>query len=261
MPLAYESGGDGPVLVLIHGLGHHRHAWDPLLPTLTRHRRVITVDLPGHGQSAALALESAVDLADLLAPLRQLFTELGLERPHVAGNSLGGLLALELARHGEVRSATALAPAGFWENEAKFRAVRRKLRRMRATGRLLSPLAPVICRSAIGRSLAFAPVCARPWCLSPQSALRDAAAFQSCTHFDAILENGTSYQANPQPEVPVTIAWGRRDFILPARQARIARERLPLARHVILNGCGHVPMIDNPHQVTTLLLEGSHEGS
>jgi pimeloyl-ACP methyl ester carboxylesterase len=59
--------------------------------------------------------------------------------------------------------------------------------------------------------------------------------------------------------VPVTIAWGARDRILPVRQARVAQRLLPDARHVVLPGCGHVPMSDAPHLVARILLEGSAE--
>ncbi len=227
MSLAYDRSGRGPTLVLLHGLGHHRHAWDPLLPTLTRFRDVITVDLPGHGESPPLPAGTVVDLAALLESVRQLFAELDLDHPHVAGSSLGGRLALELARDGHARSATALGPAGFWAMGAELGYTLAVLRGVRRLGRVLEPFAPAITGNRLGRSLAFALFRARPWRLSPAQALQDSRAFQSCAHFDAILANATPYRPGPEPEVPITVVWGTRDFILPRWQAHRAQTRAP----------------------------------
>lgn len=75
---------------------------------------VIAIDLPGFGLSGPLPHGVPYDLATVAPALGALCSALGVERPHVAGNSLGGLLALEMARGGLVRSVTALSPAGFW---------------------------------------------------------------------------------------------------------------------------------------------------
>jgi pimeloyl-ACP methyl ester carboxylesterase len=247
--------------VLLHGLGHHRRAWDPVLPTLTKMRDVVTVDLPGHGDSPPLPPGTVPDLRALLDALLQFFTEHGIDRPHVAGNSMGGRLALELAREGHVRSATALAPAGFWKNDLEYAYTRFMLRGIHQIGRTLRPAAPAITRSVLGRSLAFASVRGRPWLLNPQQALHDARALQACAHFHATLAGGTAYEPGPQPGpgVPITIAWGTRDLILPYWQARRARAMLPWARHERLPRCGHVPILDAPRRIATILLEGSHE--
>jgi pimeloyl-ACP methyl ester carboxylesterase len=65
------------------------------------------------------------------------------------------------------------------------------------------------------------------------------------------------YQWTERLDVPVTIAWGTRDRLLPPRQGARARARRPEARHVSLPGCGHVPFSDDPPLVTRVLLEGS----
>ena len=61
MELAYERHGTGPALVLLHGVGHRRQAWQPVLDLLTPHRTVIMVDLPGHGDSPPLRTEGRGD--------------------------------------------------------------------------------------------------------------------------------------------------------------------------------------------------------
>jgi pimeloyl-ACP methyl ester carboxylesterase len=160
-----------------------------------------------------------------------------------------------------VRSATALAPAGFWKNDLEYAYTRFMLRGIHQIGRTLRPAAPAITRSVLGRSLAFASVRGRPWLLNPQQALHDARALQACAHFHATLAGGTAYEPGPQPGpgVPITIAWGTRDLILPYWQAQRARAMLPWARHERLPRCGHVPILDAPRRIATILLEGSHE--
>src|SRR3954466_7103336 len=96
--VSYERVGRGEPLLLLHGIGHHRQAWDPVVDILATEREVIAVDLPGFGASPALPDGLAHDLPTMNTALGALCEELGLDRPHVAGNSLGGLLALELGR-------------------------------------------------------------------------------------------------------------------------------------------------------------------
>src|SRR5258705_378721 len=92
MGLAYERMGSGPTLVLLHGVGHRRQAWGAVLDRLTPHRDVIIADLPGHGESPPLE-EGKPALEAMLGAVTALLDDLGLERPHVAGNSLGGTVA------------------------------------------------------------------------------------------------------------------------------------------------------------------------
>ena len=66
---------------------------------------------------------------------------------------------------------------------------------------------------------------------------------------------GRSYvYSSPAPTVPTTVVWGSRDRILWPRQARRAAALLPDARHVMLPGCGHIPMSDDPDRVADLIL-------
>lgn len=118
--LAYERTGSGEPLLLIHGIGHRRQAWAPVVEQLAEKFEVITFDLPGHGESPAFELAGRTVREAVTYELDKLRVGLGIERPHVAGNSLGGLLALEMADSGHARSVTALSPAGFWMGKADY---------------------------------------------------------------------------------------------------------------------------------------------
>jgi len=239
MALAYETHGSGPTLVLVHGTGSHRGMWDPVVEALARERRVIAVDLPGFAASANEPADpSPVGLATYL---ERWFAEQGLDRPHVAGNSLGGGLALELARRRAVASATALSPIGFWTpRELAFS--QRSLRAARAIVKRLRPAIPALTRTAAGRIALFSQIYGRPWRLSPDEARAAIDAFVDAPAFDAVLEAAGRYRFGAGDElrgVPVTIAWGTRDALLIPRQATRARRLLPWAQHVALRGCGH----------------------
>ena len=112
MALGYDRLGHGSPLVLLHPLGADRRVWDPVLQRVAEHRAVVAVDLPGFCDSPPLRdTPTPRALAESVAAFLE---SIGVARPHVAGNSLGGWVALELALGGRVRSATAIAPAGLW---------------------------------------------------------------------------------------------------------------------------------------------------
>ena len=252
MMLAYERRGDGSPLVLLHGLGHRRQGWDAVLPLLAATHDVIAVDLPGFGESPpATGARWREDLAPALAAF---FDELGLERPHVAGNSLGGALALELAVAGAVSSATALSPAGFWTTWER-RSALAVIRSLRAASFLPVPVLRTVLRSALGRALAYGAFVSRTSTLSADAVLGDALAMRAPLAFPPVARNGRAYALTGVPRCPVTVAWGTHDRLLPHRQSLRARERLPEARHVDLPGCGHVPMSDDPDLVAAVILQ------
>lgn len=107
--LAFGRSGAGAPLVLLHALGLSRHTWDPVVPALAELFDVIAVDLPGFGGSEPLPDGVEPSPAALAGAVAELLDELGVTAPHLAGNSLGGWVALELAGIRPVASLT-LAP-------------------------------------------------------------------------------------------------------------------------------------------------------
>ena len=114
--LAYDRTGQGEPLVLLHGQGFSRRCWDPVVEALAAHRDVIAVDLPGHGESPRQPKGAGNAPRDLAVAVGELLDQLGLPTAHVAGNSSGGWVALELGRLQRARTVTALDPAGLWRN-------------------------------------------------------------------------------------------------------------------------------------------------
>ncbi|MEU8723157.1 alpha/beta fold hydrolase [Streptomyces antimycoticus] len=256
--VVHERRGAGRPLVLLHGIGHHWQAWEPVLDILAVEREVIAVDLPGFGASDALPDGIPYDLDGVIRVLGALFETLGVKRPDVAGNSLGGLLALELGRLGLVRSVTALSPAQFW-NEAERRYAFGVLSVMRAGARALPPpLVAWLARGAAGRAALTGTIYARPARRSPAAVVAETRAMREAVGFDATLAAGDSELfTHDIPDIPVTIAWGSRDRVLPRRQGVRAKRVIPGARLVRLPGCGHVPMNDDPALVARVILDGS----
>jgi pimeloyl-ACP methyl ester carboxylesterase len=260
--LAYSRAGSGPPLVLLHGIGHRRQAWDAVLDRLTPHRDVIAVDLPGHGESPPLDTADRSALTALAEDLTGFLDQLGLDRPHVAGNSLGGRLALEAGALGRAASVTALSPAGFWRSERELGYAKAVFRTMQALGARLEPAAPRLAGSTAGRAVLYASVVHRPSRMSPEQALGDMRAFMAaCPALNAILAEASPFEGEIPAGVPVTIGWGSHDRLLPRRQALLARARLPQARFERLAGCGHTPMTDDPALVAGILLRGSSRSS
>ncbi|MFJ3905590.1 alpha/beta fold hydrolase [Streptomyces sp. NPDC090025] len=256
--VTYERRGTGEPLLLLHGIGHLWQAWEPVLDVLATERDVIAVDLPGFGASPALPEPLAYDLATV-APVLGAFCEaLGIDRPHVAGNSLGGLLALELGREKRVRSVTALSPAGFWSEAERVYAFA-TLRAMRGAARAMPlPLIERLSRSAAGRTALTSTIYARPARLSPEAAVAETLSLRTATGFEQTLAAGGGVRFHEDvPAVPVTIAWGTRDRLLLRRQGIRAKHTIPAARLIRLPGAGHVPMNDDPALVARVILDGS----
>ena len=252
MTLAHERLGSGPPLLLVHGLGSCKEMWRPLLPRLAREHEVVAVDMPGFGASPP-GPRTVEGLADALA---RFVSELGLERPHVAGNSLGGGVALVMGAKGAASSVCAVSPVGFIAPREGIYG-RAMLAGTRGLAIALAPVAQTLARSAVLRTLISSHAAARPWRIPPEDTAHWTRMYASAPAFWDLLEALDGWRA-PVPACPTTVAWGERDRLLIfSRQAPRARRLLPSARHVVLRGCGHVPTWDDPEQVASVVLSAS----
>ncbi|MEO3876151.1 alpha/beta fold hydrolase [Nonomuraea sp. B12E4] len=244
---------------MVHGLGLSRRTWDAVVPYLRGRREVIAIDLPGFGLSPDWPAGLRQDLPTTARVLGAAFTALGIERPHVAGHSLGGLVALGLGQAGLVRSVTALTPAGFW-NDAE----RRYAFAVLATARRISLTVPDgaaewLSTTAAGHAILAGMLYADPTACPPGAVRACLRSLRESVGFDATLRAGRTHGlfSGQIPGVPITIVWGTADRILLPRQAQRATAVLPQARLIWLPGCGHVPMNDAPELVANVILQAT----
>ena len=252
LPFAYTRKGSGEPVVLIHGIGHRRQAWDPIFEQLAEKYDVTAIDLAGFGESPAYPKSTPYTMDSAIEHLTHNFALLGIENPHVVGNSLGGAISLELGARGHARSVTALSPAGFFglAGRAQALAVLLPIRFVSLLPlfflKWMTGFAPV--RKIAGRGLYF-----HPERFSAADVFGDAKALHHSKAFERTALNVPQYSFTGNPTVPTTVAWGNKDYVLNPNQAEVARTRLPQANHVSLPNCGHVPMVDDPELVISVI--------
>jgi pimeloyl-ACP methyl ester carboxylesterase len=254
-----KFGGAGEPLVLLHPFGLCSEVWQPILPLLERHHEVFALSLPGHGGSDPLpdnyshTIENAVDV------LEGKLDQLGIRKAHLVGNSLGGWLAIELARRGRALSVVALAPGGGWEAGSPH--LRRLLRRFQLTQRLLSFGGPVACKLArwtLPRRYFLRDAVANPERLTPLEArLLIESTWRCAVYGDVVKAIPSQSLSEPFAKLPcpVRLVWGAKDRLLPLRgYSERWRRVLPGADWLVLPEVGHVQMYDAPQAVARSIL-------
>jgi pimeloyl-ACP methyl ester carboxylesterase len=256
--LNHHRSGSGDPLLLIHGIGSRWQMWEPVIGALAAHHEVIAIDLPGFGDSPMPPPGTRPGADSLTSLVSGFLAEIGVERPHVAGNSLGGLIALNLAVRGQVRTATAVSPAGF-ATRPEMAGGKASLWVSVRAARLLAAQADRMLTPALGRKLALSLFVAHPERMSAADAAASTRALAAAPWFDETLPSlhAMEFTGGAGITVPVTIAWGNKDRLLLPRQVRRAGRAIPRSRLVSLRGCGHVPTTDDPEQVARVLLEAA----
>jgi pimeloyl-ACP methyl ester carboxylesterase len=250
--LNHHREGSGEPLVLLHGTGSQWQVWEPLIERLAPHRDVIALDLPGFGESPPLD-------EPVVTPLRHtdavvdFLDELGLDRPAIGGNSLGGTIGLELARRGRARSVVASSPAGFWTPREQRWCVN-TLRVDQLMARRVARAAALFA-NPISRTLLFGGLVGKPRQMPAAAAQGAVANLARAPGFDATNDGLMHYvfARGEEVDVPVTILWGDHDYLLLPRQAPRAERVIPRATLVWLRGAGHVPSWDAPDEIAAHL--------
>lgn len=260
MSVSYDRRGSGAPLVLVHGIGSRWECWEPVLDRLAEQHDVIAVDLPGFGGTP---IDPAVTPgpAGYAIWVADLCKELGVTDPHVVGNSMGGGVALEMGRNGIASRVTAFSPIGFWTTAGRVWC-QSLLTTLRAAGKVSAPLVPQLAALLPGKAALLGTMMAHPARVPTDDAIRHARGLTECAGFPGARGSFTTYtftsasQPGALNDIPVTIAWGARDYLLTHRtQSRRARELFPFARHVDLPSCGHVPFSDDPELCARTILE------
>ena len=250
IPLAVTQAGEGPAVLLLHGLASSHEVWAPTQALLSRTHRVIAFDLPGHGESAKPTAPYTIDF--FAGITRSLGRALGIDEAIVCGNSLGGQIALELARSYPrfVRALVLGAPAG------NFLAGLSVLGPMlgRVPGEVLRMTLPLATRRSFHD----------PTCTGLRERLRLIEARFEAPDYDAFaravaasLAGALAAGVGSLADVlqPVQLVWGREDRLVRLARSRRYLEELPHARLAVLEGCGHVPMLERPTEFHTLVAE------
>lgn len=241
-------------MILLHGLGANRRVWDPIVPALSRHFRVIAVDLPGFGESP-MPEDGNVSLAAQARTIVKTMERLRIRRAHFVGNSMGGRLALEMARRGKALSVVAISPHGAF-NESEGRRERIALRVQRFVAKPMSHLGSLPFRTRFGRRFLLHLVSAKPDLVPPDVAAFATREFANCEGYDSACESITSQRISGLDRIrcPVLIMWGTEDRLLsPAQGPRLVR-RIENAKLRKLERLGHVPMGEDPGLVSEIIL-------
>jgi pimeloyl-ACP methyl ester carboxylesterase len=261
MQLNSHRVGQGEPLLLVHGIGSRWQMWLPVMDALAARHDVIAIDLPGFAGSAMPPPGTPPGIDSLVGLIDGFLAEIGVQRPHAAGNSLGGLVALEMARRGRVRSATALSPAGF-ATAAETAVTRVSLRAAALTARRMASRADWMMSAPWRRRLALNLFVKHPAEMPAEAAAANLRGLAEAGWFDETLPavGPMSYGPGGPVSVPVTVAWGDHDRLLRPRQLARAGQAIPGAKLVRLPGCGHIPTYDDPALVARVLLEGTAAG-
>jgi pimeloyl-ACP methyl ester carboxylesterase len=259
--LAYvELGtGDGPPVLLLHGLGGNWTVWLENLPALAARRRVLAVDLPGFGRSAPAS--DGISIPGYARTVRRFCAALGVETADVVGNSLGGWVAAELALHdpARVRTLTLVDAAGI----VPTRAERWKAVSMMRGAQAMAPLAPrfrahVASRPKL-RRMALKYTVDDPAGLAADlvyMALPPAPDPGFGPAFTAARRSWSDAWCDRLTEIecPTLIVWGGRDALLPLRHAREFARRIRTSELAVVEDAGHLPMLERPGRFNELLL-------
>ena len=225
--------------------------YEVIAPTLSGHRG-------GPEYPSGMGLDKVADAGD---SLERHLDELGVGTAHVVGNSMGGALALELAKRGRARSVVAFSPGGGWElggpePERIARFFARQMRIVRASRKQI----PRLMRRPRTRKLAMRDIMRHGEMISPANAVDMSLDPLGCTIVDEVL---TSLRAGrghledlDKVAAPTLIAWAELDRILPlATCSALLRREIPGAEFRVLPRVGHVPMWDDTRLVVSTITE------
>ncbi|GAB3483198.1 alpha/beta fold hydrolase [Nocardiopsis coralliicola] len=246
--MAYDRAGSGTPVVLLHGLGHRRQAWTRVIRALGPGFDAAAPDLPGFGATPPPPPGAPYDVAALADTVAEWADGLGWERPHLVGNSLGGAIALELARRGRAASVTLFSPVGFADPGTRA-GMYALAAGAGAASRVPAHIRQAVAASPPGRSLARRALRGDPKASGSRDLVFDASVLNSGSAFVRLIPEIARHRFSGPVHCPVTVGWGDRDRLLRPSNAVRALRLIPHARTVILLGCGHIPMADAPGRV------------
>jgi pimeloyl-ACP methyl ester carboxylesterase len=249
------TGGDRSTVVLLHGAMASPRIWQPVLPALTPRHEVFVPTLAGHLGGPPMPTGTGNVMDRIVDDMCRQFDDAGIDSAHLVGNSLGGWIALELARRGRARSVLALSPAGGW---ARAVDLQRMLMIFRVGIALRQTRAlPRIAANPQSRRMLFRAMAEHADRLSAAQTTAIVEDMIGCDVLPELIRGAR--RAGPLHELsadcPVRIVWGAKDRTLPFK--RYGRPILAAVRGAeldMLADVGHVPMIDDPEATGRVIL-------
>ena len=256
MAIQHIRRGRGKPLVLVHGLGSSRAAWNLVVLALASHREVIAIDLPGHGASPAE--HDSGTFAGLARSLDEWLVQEQLVGVDMVGSSMGARLVLEMARRGRSGGVVALDPGGFWDGwERGF--VKATLTASGALLRSLRPALPKLAQTRAGRTMLLAQLAARPWALNGDLVAKELVGICDTATFQELVQDLAYGPPQRGPAAgnagPIAIGWGRHDRLCFPGQAAKAQQAFPEARVFWFEHSGHFPNWEQPEETVKLILD------
>lgn len=239
----YLVGGEGPTVLLLHGFGGDKDNWTRFARELTGNHRVIAPDLPGFGDNVR-DMDASYDIASQAERLAGFVREMGLERFHLAGNSMGGNLAAAYAH----RHPAQVITLGLFNSAGVESPVPSVLTREFEESGQLSLLPRTREQYDHLADLIFYD---RPWA---PSFVIDALAQRAIDNADFRQKVFIEYRQNmyrlepvlPELEMPTLVLWGDTDRLIHVSAARVMHDLLPNSQLEIMENMGHCPMIEAP---------------
>jgi pimeloyl-ACP methyl ester carboxylesterase len=253
-----DTGGDGPPLVFVHGLGGAWQNWLLNIPAFMGSHRVIALDLPGFGESEMPADE--ISIRGYAHVVDALCDELGIDRVSVVGNSMGGFVGAELAISFATRvERLVLVSAAGLSIEHRRQEPLVTLARLWAVGATwLGARGHAVVTRPRMRRIAMQMLVRYPEKLSPALTYELAQGAGTPGFIPALeaLLNFSFREELRKIEVPVLVVWGRNDMLVPSSDAREYVELIGAnARRVMFDDTGHLSMLERPSRFNRLLAE------
>lgn len=259
-PALYRAG-HGPPLVLLHGFTGTWGHWRPLLGELASGHEVIAPTISGHYGGPPYPADLPTTMEGGADALERRLDELGVEQAHFVGNSMGGSLALEMAKRGRALSVVAIAPGGGWEpGSEEPRRLADFFERQVKLARAGARYAPLLMSRPLARKLALREVMRRGDLVRPEEAVEMSEASWQCEIAPAVVAGlragGIALRDLDRVSAPVLMLTPAHDRILPPplHAPRLRRE-IPGVVARLLEGCGHVPMWDAPRTLSSLIAD------
>jgi pimeloyl-ACP methyl ester carboxylesterase len=252
-----HRGGRGAPLVLIHGFMDTWRIWELVLPALQRDHDVLALTLAGH--AGGPPFPGPATEAGLLDALEQAMDDAGWTLAHLAGNSLGGYLALKLAERGRARTVTALAPAGGWaQGDTSYRGLLSLQLDIQRSVATIAPQAEAFLATPSGRRAATQYTAIHFLHIPVALLAHQMRGLAACAAAPALVAQALSTGWSLDPAriaCPVRLVWGTGDRLLPWPSAaeRFRSEWLPHADWIILDDVGHCPQLDVPAEAAELI--------